>query len=76
MRISELFDELNQAELDELLDLPVRGTEAISARDILSNAPPAESMVMKMPITMPSAKRAQKLITLLRLFLLHIFRVF
>ncbi len=34
MRISELFDELNQAELDELLDLPVRGTEAISARDI------------------------------------------
>ena len=34
MRISELFDELNQSELDELLDLPVRGTEAISARDI------------------------------------------
>lgn len=34
MRISELFDELNQAELDELLDLPVHGTEAISARDI------------------------------------------
>lgn len=34
MRISELFDELNQAELDELLDLPVRGTEAISTRDI------------------------------------------
>ena len=34
MRISELFDELNQAELDELLDLPVRDTEAISTRDI------------------------------------------
>lgn len=42
---------------------------SISARDILSNSPPAESMVMKMPITMPSAKRAQKLITLLRLSL-------
>lgn len=34
MRISELFDELNQAELDELLDLPVRDTESISAHDI------------------------------------------
>lgn len=34
MRISELFDELNQTELDELLALPVRGTKAVSARDI------------------------------------------
>lgn len=34
MRISELFDELNQAELDELLDLPVRDTESISSQFI------------------------------------------
>lgn len=34
MRISELFDELSQAELDGLLDLPVRGAETVSARDI------------------------------------------
>lgn len=34
MRISELFDELDEHELDELLDLPVRGTAAVSARRI------------------------------------------
>lgn len=51
MRISELFDELNQSELDELLDLPVRGTETISARDIrrrvdrVLNEDPAERRI-------------------------------
>lgn len=34
MRISELFDELDEHELDELLDLPVRGTAAVSARRV------------------------------------------
>lgn len=34
MRISELFDELDTHELEELLDLPVRGTAAVSARRV------------------------------------------
>lgn len=34
MRISELFDELDTRELDELLDLPVRDTTVVSARNI------------------------------------------
>ena len=34
MRIPELFDELNEHELDELLDLPVRGTAAVSVRRV------------------------------------------
>ena len=34
MRISELFDELDERELNELLDLPAPEAPAVSARDI------------------------------------------
>ena len=34
MRISELFDELDEHEQNELLDLPVRGTAAVSVRRV------------------------------------------